>query len=234
MPAPIGVGAAHGRERGGDRVRARRAPAPCGRRCGGSGSSRRTVTGSVPRAAEHAQRIGHARLAAVPADRVGRVAIVDRHRADADARRRRGDGLEQGRAERQQVRGRRRSCLRERPPAAAARSSASAIAPDLAMRVAARRRGRCRACRFWSASQPISGMRSISALDTKRAPVAPPRIEDVEPADVIGDAAGCAGASGAPSTVDPRAGDPRRARARKRRGQGDGARRSLATRCGGR
>ena len=61
-------------------------------------------------------------------DRVERVAIVDRDRADAHARRRRRDRVRAGSSGTAARRGRRRSCLRGTTPAAAARSSAAAIA----------------------------------------------------------------------------------------------------------
>ena len=56
-----------------------------------------------PAVAQHPFEVGHARLAAVPADDVGMIAIIDRHRPDADVIGWRSDRFQEGCAEWQQV-----------------------------------------------------------------------------------------------------------------------------------
>ncbi len=103
LAAPIGP-PAHARKRG--RMRspgARGGPASCGPCRAATASSSRIVDRHRPAVAKDPFEIRQPALAAVPADDIGVLAIVDRDRSNADFFGRRGDRFQQGRSKRQQA-----------------------------------------------------------------------------------------------------------------------------------
>ena len=127
--APIGEPAPCKEEQAPRRLRRAPAwPSPCGRRSGGSGPSRRMVTGKCPVRPSTRRTLAMPGFAAVPADDRRQRPIIDRDRPDHARRRAAGPRLEAGSSGTAADGRHRRSCLPGRGPAAGGAAGASAIA----------------------------------------------------------------------------------------------------------